>query len=100
MRNVMDGTNAVYEPEALDENVTSVPENHHQSLQLVPLDTLIGLVLAFSSCFFIGISVIYKKLALKDLEVLFLQTITVYYVIYGRIQKTNLEVKDQFKFDQ
>ncbi|KAK7082571.1 Magnesium transporter NIPA3 [Halocaridina rubra] len=36
--------------------------------QWVPLDTFIGLILAFSSCFFIGISVIYKKLALKDIE--------------------------------
>lgn len=39
------------------------------SLEWVPLDTFIGLVLAFSSCFFIGISVIYKKLALRDIEV-------------------------------
>ncbi|XP_068207818.1 uncharacterized protein [Palaemon carinicauda] len=36
--------------------------------QMVPLDTFIGLTLAFLSCFFIGISVIYKKLALKDIE--------------------------------
>lgn len=39
------------------------------SSEWVPLDTFIGLVLAFSSCFFIGISVIYKKLALRDIEV-------------------------------
>ncbi|XP_063613770.1 uncharacterized protein LOC134786999 [Penaeus indicus] len=39
------------------------------SLEWVPLDTFIGLILAFSSCFFIGISVIYKKLALRDIEV-------------------------------
>ncbi|KAK3876612.1 hypothetical protein Pcinc_018622 [Petrolisthes cinctipes] len=36
--------------------------------QWVPRDTIIGLVLAFSSCFFIGISVIFKKLALRDIE--------------------------------
>ncbi|XP_045604191.1 uncharacterized protein [Procambarus clarkii] len=38
------------------------------SPQWVPLDTFIGLVLAFSSCLFIGISVIVKKLALRDIE--------------------------------
>ncbi|XP_071527496.1 uncharacterized protein [Panulirus ornatus] len=36
--------------------------------QMVPLDTFIGLILAFSSCLFIGVSVIFKKLALRDLE--------------------------------
>lgn len=36
--------------------------------QWVPRDTVIGLVLAFSSCLFIGVSVIFKKLALRDIE--------------------------------
>lgn len=37
--------------------------------QWVPRDTVIGLILAFSSCLFIGVSVIFKKLALRDIEV-------------------------------
>ncbi|XP_063885308.1 uncharacterized protein LOC135113716 [Scylla paramamosain] len=36
--------------------------------QWVPIDTVIGLILAFSSCLFIGVSVIFKKLALRDIE--------------------------------
>lgn len=62
------------------------------SLEWVPLDTFIGLVLAFSSCFFIGISVIYKKLALRDIEVgtfffpiLFILYVFMNHFVYMRI---------------
>lgn len=51
------------------ENATLIPEEAGiTEPQLVPLDTFIGLILAFSSCLFIGISVIFKKLALRDIE--------------------------------
>ncbi|MPC29769.1 Magnesium transporter NIPA2 [Portunus trituberculatus] len=46
------------------QGVTDIPEPP----QWVPLDTVIGLILAFSSCLFIGVSVIFKKLALRDIE--------------------------------
>lgn len=51
------------------ENRTFIPQDTIAEPQLVPLDTFIGLILAFSSCLFIGISVIFKKLALRDIEV-------------------------------
>lgn len=51
------------------ENSTQTTTNVIEDPQWVPLDTFIGLILAFSSCLFIGISVIFKKLALRDIEV-------------------------------
>ena len=61
---------------SMEKNSTLVTEEEPQiGFQWVPLDTFIGLILAFSSCFFIGVSVIYKKLALKDLEVLYMSSL-------------------------
>lgn len=54
-------------PDKVQSNNSESSED--SSSKWVPLDTFIGLVLAFSSCFFIGTSVIFKKLALKDIEV-------------------------------
>ncbi|XP_042214785.1 magnesium transporter NIPA2-like [Homarus americanus] len=48
--------------------VNMTREEEYDGPNWVPLDTFIGLVLAFSSCLFIGISVILKKLALRDIE--------------------------------
>lgn len=55
--------------EAGMDNETEIQDTGTDEPQLVPLDTFIGLILAFSSCLFIGISVIFKKLALRDIEV-------------------------------
>ncbi|XP_069951572.1 uncharacterized protein [Cherax quadricarinatus] len=49
-------------------NMTLEESESEGSPKWVPLDTFIGLILAFSSCLFIGVSVIVKKLALKDIE--------------------------------
>ncbi|XP_076048154.1 uncharacterized protein LOC143029300 [Oratosquilla oratoria] len=52
-------------------NTTTLPPDEPSRMDeqgWVPVDTFIGIVLAFSSCFLIGTSVIYKKLALQDIE--------------------------------
>ena len=53
----------------MENNSTQGGTDSLEEPQWVPLDTVIGLILAFSSCLFIGVSVIFKKLALRDIEV-------------------------------
>ncbi|XP_064078079.1 uncharacterized protein LOC135195644 isoform X3 [Macrobrachium nipponense] len=67
--NNMNNNSLGFEMDTIDNNNdTSAAAPEDPISQKVPLDTFIGLTLAFLSCFFIGISVIYKKLALKDIE--------------------------------
>ena len=62
--------NSISQPIFADIAANESSNNENEEFyNLVPLDTGIGLLLAFSSCFFIGISVIFKKLALKDIQV-------------------------------
>ena len=51
------------------DNMTQVAVSGIEEPHWVPLDTVIGLILAFSSTLFIGVSIIFKKLALRDIEV-------------------------------
>lgn len=50
---------------ATNTTITSLPDVNEWASS----DTIIGIVLAFLSCFFIGVSVIIKKRSLQDMEV-------------------------------